>query len=201
MAKLYFKYGAMGSSKTVMTLTTRFNYIEKGMKVWLIKPAIDVRDGKDIVRSRIGLEAKADVIKPTDNIYSLFLQLRTAGCTYDVVVADEAQFFMEEQIDELREIVDLFNVPVLCFGLRTDFQTKFFTGSKRLMEIADSISEIKTICQCGNKATVNMRIGADGYAITSGSQIQLGGNESYVSVCYRCYRDCCAKRIKMTPMH
>lgn len=197
MANLYFNYGVMGSSKTVAALTTRFNYIEKGMAVWLIKPSIDTRDGADVVKSRIGLEAKAHIVKTTDNIFFDFVRLREAGNLYNVIIADESQFFLEEQIDQLREIVDSFDIPVLCFGLRTDFRTKLFSGSKRLMEISDSISEIKTICQCGNKATVNLRVDSDGYGVVHGDQIQLGGNDSYVSVCHRCYRDCCAKKIRI----
>lgn len=184
MSKLYFKYGAMGSSKTAQALITKFNYEERDMTVWLIKPASDTRDGVDIVKSRIGLSAKADVIKPEDNIFELFVR---HGRT-DVVIADEANFFLPEQIESLRDIVDIYDIPVLCFGLRTDFQTHMFPGSKRLLELADSISEIKTICSCGAKAVVNARISDDGSIITEGSQVMLGGNESYVAMCHRCWK-------------
>ena len=169
MAKLYFKYGAMGSSKSAQALITQFNYEELGMTVWLIKPSVDDRDGADIVKSRVGLSRRATV-------------------RFDVVIADEAQFFTPEQIDGLREMVDELNLPVLCFGLRTDFLTHMFPGSQRLMELADSITEIKTICECGSKATVNARIGADGKIITAGYQIFLGGNDSYVAMCHKCWR-------------
>jgi thymidine kinase len=186
MAKLYFKYGAMGSSKTAQALITKFNYEERGMKVWLIKPATDSRDGKDILSSRIGLSAKCDPIQKNDSIISL---IEKRGESTDVIIADECQFFTENQIDELRHIVNEFNIPVLCFGLRTDFLTRLFPGSKRLFETADSISEIKTICECGSKATVSARIDGNGKIVTSGSQVMIGGNESYIAMCHRCYRE------------
>lgn len=187
MAKLYFKYGAMGSSKTANALITKFNYEERGMKTWLMKPAADTRDGEDIVRSRVGLSAKAFIVTPDMN---LLKELESRG-SVDVIIADECQFFTEKQIDELREIVDFKNIPVLCFGLRTDFRTKMFPGSTRLFEVADSITEIKTICSCGSKAIVNARI-IDGKIVTEGEQIFLGGNESYVSMCHKCWK----KKIK-----
>ncbi len=183
MAKLYFKYGAMGSSKTAQALITKYNYEENDMRVWLIKPATDSRDGATLVRSRIGLEANAEVLGPEANLFDLF-QEREA----DVVIADECQFFSPEQIDQLRQIVDVLNIPVLCFGLRTDFQTKLFPGSRRLFELADSIQEIKTICDCGSKATVNARIDGDGYVITEGAQVVLGGNDCYIAMCHRCWQ-------------
>lgn len=184
MAKLYFKYGAMGSSKTANALITKFNYEERGMKVWLIKPSIDTRDGAEAVRSRIGLEARADVITPECDIYNEFK--KRENC--DVIIADECQFFKAEQIDSLRKIVDELEIPVLCFGLRTDFLTSLFEGSRRLFEVADSISEIKTICFCGNKAIVNARIDENGNVVTQGSQVLLGGNDSYVAMCHACWK-------------
>ena len=174
MAKLYFKYGAMGSSKSAQALITKFNYEELGMTVWLIKPSIDTRDGADVIRSRIGLEAHAQVITPEMNIIT---EYHRAG-RHDVIIADEAQFFTPEQIDELRTLVDEEDLPVLCFGLRTDFLTHFFPGAQRLMELSDSLTEIKTVCACGRKATVNARIDADGRIVTEGGQILLGGNDS-----------------------
>ena len=184
MAKLYFKYGAMGSSKSAQALITKFNYEELGMKVWLIKPSIDTRDGADIVKSRIGLEAHAQIITPEQNIIEEFKKQDR----HDVIIADEAQFFTPEQIDQLREIVDDDDIPVLCFGLRTDFLTHFFPGAMRLMELADSITEIKTVCACGRKATVNARIDGDGHVITEGDQVVLGGNGSYIAMCHRCWQ-------------
>ncbi len=184
MAKLYFKYGAMGSSKTANALITKFNYEERGMKVWLIKPSLDDRDGASVVRSRIGLEEKAHIATPNTDLYEEFKKL---GC-YHVVIADECQFFSAEQIDQLRRIVDEMDVPVLCFGLRTDFLTHLFEGSRRLFEVADSINEIKTICSCGSKAIVNARIDADGNVVTEGGQILIGGNDSYVAMCHNCWK-------------
>ena len=184
MAKLYFKYGAMGSSKTAQALITKYNYEENDMSVWLIKPSADVRDGVNILRSRIGLYAEVDIMTPDMDIYETY---RSRGGKCDTVIADEAQFLTPEQIDQLRQIVDDFNVPVMCFGLRTDFQTKLFPGSRRLMEIADTIQEIKTICDCAAKATVNARI-SDGYVVTEGAQVMLGGNDAYIAMCHRCYK-------------
>lgn len=183
MAKLYFKYGAMGSSKSAQALITKFNYEELGMSVWLIKPSIDTRDGADVIRSRIGLEARAQVITPEQDIVE---EYRRVG-TRDVIISDEAQFFTPAQIDQLRTLVDDDDIPILCFGLRTDFLTHFFPGAQRLMELADSITEIKTVCACGRKATVNARIDGEGRIVTAGSQIMLGGNDSYIAMCHRCW--------------
>ena len=185
MAKLYFKYGAMGSSKSAQALITQFNYEELGMTVWLIKPSTDTRDGADIIRSRIGLQRSAQIITPEQNILEEYRKIGARS----VVIADEAQFFTPEQIDQLRELVDSEDVPVLCFGLRTDFLTHFFPGARRLMELADSITEIKTVCACGRKATVNARIDANGRIITHGAQVSLGGNDSYVAMCHKCWID------------
>ncbi len=185
MAKLYFKYGAMGSSKSAQALITKFNYEELGMNVWLIKPSTDDRDGANIIRSRIGLEAVAQVITPEQSIIEAY---KEAGA-HDVIISDESQFFTPQQIDELRALVDDEDVPVLCFGLRTDFLTHFFPGAQRLMELADSLTEIKTVCACGRKATVNARIDANGNIITHGSQVMLGGNDSYVAMCHKCYKN------------
>ena len=185
MAKLYFKYGAMGSSKTAQALITKYNYEENDMQVWLIKPSADTRDGAQILRSRIGLQAQVEVMAPDRNIYDAYAADHNGNC--HAVIVDECQFMTEAQIDQLRAIVDDFNVPVLCFGLRTDFQTKLFPGSRRLMEVADTIQEIKTICDCSAKATVNARIDADGYIVTEGAQVVLGGNDSYIAMCHRCW--------------
>lgn len=184
MAKLYFKYGAMGSSKSAQALITKFNYEELGMRVWLIKPSVDTRDGADIIRSRIGLESVAQVITPEQDITA---EYEKAG-RHDVIIADEAQFFTSGQIDQLRDLVDDENLPVLCFGLRTDFLTHFFPGAQRLMELADSITEIKTVCACGRKATVNARIDGAGRIVTEGSQVLLGGNDSYIAMCHKCWK-------------
>ena len=185
MAKLYFKYGAMGSSKTAQALITKFNYEERGMKVWLVKPALDNRDGERIIRSRIGLEAVCDTVDRSDSLLALFEKEHTE-C--DVVIADECQFFTEEHVNDLRIIADDYDIPVLCFGLRTDFLCKLFEGSRRLFELADSVAEIKTVCECGSKASVNARLDANMRIVTEGAQVMLGGNDSYVAMCYKCWR-------------
>lgn len=186
MAKLYFKYGAMGSSKTAQALITKFNYEERGMRVWLIKPAIDVRDGADCVLSRIGLSAPCQAIGQNEDLFSRFLEAHT---DIDVIIADECQFFTEAQIDALRRIVNDYSLPVLCFGLRTDFLSHLFEGSRRLFEVADSITEIKTVCSCGSKATVNARLDANMRVVTEGEQVLLGGNDCYVAMCHKCWQN------------
>ena len=186
MAKLYFKYGAMGSSKTAQALITKFNYEERGMKVWLIKPSKETRDGELLLKSRIGLTSVATPIYDTDNIYEIFKAHHTRS---DVIIADECQFFNRNHIDEMRKIVDEMGIPVLCFGLRTDFRTELFEGSKRLFELADSIAEIKTICACGRKATVNARIDNRGKITTEGEQLCLGGDDKYIALCHKCYAE------------
>lgn len=186
MSKLYFKYGAMGSSKTANALITKFNYEERGMRVLLVKPAMETRDGADVIVSRIGLSAKCRPVLDTENIFDIY---KNEYPPVDVIIADESQFFAPEQIDQFRRIVDECDIPVLCFGLRTDFLTKLFPGSQRLFEVADSIAEIKTICSCGRKATVNARISSDGKVVTSGDQVCLGGNDLYVAMCHRCWKE------------
>ncbi len=184
MAKLYFKYGAMGSSKTAQVLITKFNYEEKGMRVWLLKPSTDNRDGADVIMSRIGLSAKGEIIYPETNLFTEYEKHREA----DVIIVDECQFLSEAQIDQLRDLVDLKDIPVLCFGLRTDFLTQSFTGSRRLFEVADSITEIKTICKCGSKAIVNARLDDTGRIVTHGAKICIGGNDRYVAMCHKCWK-------------
>lgn len=184
MAKLYFKFGAMGCSKTAQALITKFNYEENHMKVLLLKPAIDNRDGADIVKSRIGLYNEAVAVREDENIFELH-EKEYSDC--NVIIVDECQFLTPEQVDQLSDIVIIKNIPVLCFGLSTDFTTHLFPGSKRLFEIAESIQEIKSICTCGSKATVNARLGEDGKIVTEGSQVCLGGNDRYVAMCRRCW--------------
>lgn len=184
MAKLYFKFGAMGCSKSAQALITKFNYEERNMKVMFIKPAIDTRDGCDIVRSRVGLEAKAIAVPSDCNIFDLYTN-EHRDCR--VVICDECQFLAPEQVDQLSDIVMEYDIPVLCFGLSTDFLTHLFPGSKRLFEIAESITEIKSVCKCGAKATVNARIDENGNILYSGDQICLGGNDRYVAMCRKCW--------------
>ena len=182
MAKLYFKYGTMGSSKTAQALITKFNYEERGMKTVLIKPSVDTRDGKNVCKSRIGLSAEALTVNKSVNLFNLVRDMKV-----DVVIVDECQFLTEDQVDQLADVVMEMDVPVLCFGLRADFQTHLFPGSKRLFEIADSITEIKYICECGNKAVVNARLDESGRVVTEGSQVLIGGNDRYVAMCCKCW--------------
>ncbi len=197
MAKLYFKYGAMGSSKTATALITKYNYEERGMKVWLIKPSADRRDGTFTLKSRIGLTAEAESIAPEVDLRELYRERPRA----DVIIVDECQFMTADQIDQLRWLVDREDLPVLCFGLRTDFRTQLFPGSRRLFELADSITEIKTICDCGRKATTNARISPDGYVLTEGDQVYLGGNDSYIAMCHKCYQDYISQHRKVELLH
>lgn len=184
MAKLYFKFGAMGSSKTAQALITKFNYEERGMKVMLLKPMVDTRDGLTITRSRIGLSAEAIAVADTQDLYELYT---TEYSSCNVIIVDECQFLTPEQVDQLGQIVIDYDIPVLCFGLATDFTTHMFPGSQRLFEIAESISEIKSICNCGSKATVNARLDDQGNVVFKGEQVCLGGNDRYVAMCRKCW--------------
>lgn len=183
MAKLYFKYGVMGASKSAQALITKYNYEKNGKKVLLLKPATDNRDGADIIRSRIGLSSEATIVKDDTNLFALYALKRP-----DVIIADESQFFSEITVDALHEIASVYDVPVICYGLLTDFQTNLFPGSKRLIETAESIKEIQMTCKCGRKATINARINSEGDVITDGEQVVLGGDETYEAMCYLCYR-------------
>lgn len=174
----------MGCSKTAQALITKFNYEERNMKVLLLKPAIDDRDGANTVKSRIGLQEEAIAVRQDEDIYELYLN-KYSYC--DVIIVDECQFLTPEQVDQLSNIVIEKNIPVLCFGLSTDFMTHLFPGSRRLFEIAESISEIKSVCTCGAKATVNARIDDFGNIVTEGSQVCIGGNDRYVAMCRRCW--------------
>lgn len=182
MPKLYFKYGAMGSSKSAQALMAQFNYEEKGYCVGLMKPSVDDRDGAEMVKSRIGLTGKGIVITPEMNLQDWF----TNNQRFDVLIVDEAQFLTASQIEQLKEIA-MNAVPVLCYGLKTDFRTQMFEGSKRLFEIADSLTEIKSVCKCGRKAEVNGRI-VDGKIVREGEQVLIGGNDQYIGLCYQCWQ-------------
>ena len=184
MAKLYFRYGAMGSSKTANALMVRYNYLERGSKAHLLKPKLENRDGEKIIRSRIGLEAECDFVE--DFIEEIGQDWEKARI-YDAIIVDEAQFQTEAQVDWFSDLVDFAEIPVICYGLRTDFQSNFFPGSMRLLEIADKIEEVKTVCWCGRKATNNARI-HDGKVIRDGAQVVMGGNESYVALCRKHFK-------------
>ena len=189
MGKLVFKFGAMGSSKTAQALMTRYNYEAKGTRVWLVKSSADTRDGADILRSRIGLQANAFVITPGMNVKDLYEVQRMDGDSYEVIIADEAQFFTEAQIWQFREIASDYDVLVICYGLRTDFRCQLFPGSRALFQLADDIDEISSVCRCGRKTVVNARIGADGRVTVQGPQVEIGGNDKYESLCWTCWRN------------
>ena len=181
MAKLYFYYGAMNSSKTANALMTHFNYEEVGQKALLCKTEADTRDGAKIIRSRIGLEMECILLKE--------LQLMTEKQIrdYDCIIVNAVQFATREQIDFLSDIVDFMDVPVVCYGLRADFRNNLFPGSERLIAIADSIHEVKTVCWCGRKATCNARYNEKGI-IRDGEQLMLGANDSYVALCRKHFK-------------
>lgn len=182
MSKLYFKYGCMNSSKSTNLLMIKHNYEEQGFRVVLLKPSIDDREGAGIIKSRVGMESKCTLVYPDSSIFDLF-QYESA----DVIMVDEAQFLSETQVDELYKIS--FKLPVLCFGLLADFSQHLFPGSKRLLELAESLQEIKTVCKCGKKATINARFDSSGHVITKGEQIDIGGNEKYKALCKECFEE------------
>ena len=175
MAKLYFRYGAMGSSKTANAIMVRHNYLERGQTVLMLKPRLDNRDGERMIASRCGLQCQCHFVEDLDRF-----DIRS----YDCVIVDEAQFLTKAQVERLVQIVDVESVPVIAYGLRCDFQGNFFEGSQWLMAWADTIEEVKTICWCGKKAICNARV-LDGRVVKEGEQIVLGGSESYVSLCRR----------------
>ena len=178
MAQFYFYYGAMNAGKSTTLLQASFNYRERGMTTMLWTAAVDDRAGAGRIGSRIGLEADAHVFGAATD---LFTAVRDAPT--DCVLVDEAQFLMPAQVDQLAAIVDRLGVPVLAYGLRTDFLGQLFPGSERLLAIADKLVELKAVCHCGRKATMNLRVDAAGRALTEGAQTEIGGNDRYVAVC------------------
>ena len=189
MSKLYYKYGVMGSSKTAQALMCKFNYEQQGFQVLLIKPALDTRDvdadGQSVSRSRIGLESPCFAVNSDENLYKFIFSKNQFKDDW-VVIVDECQFLTTEQVNQLKEVSR--QIPVLCYGLLTNFKTELFEGSKRLVEIADSLMEIKAVCSCGKKATVNGRF-INGTIVTYGEEIMIGGDETYKPLCYNCYME------------
>ncbi|NVB39184.1 thymidine kinase [Pseudenhygromyxa sp. WMMC2535] len=184
MAKLYFRYGTMDSAKTMNLLAVAHNYRQQGKRVALLKPKLDDRFGGSVIASRSGLNKPVDLLLEDDSELDppFFAEL-------DCVLVDEAQFLSPRVIEQLRVLTRTQNVPVICYGLRTDFRTQLFPGSKRLLELADSIEEVKVTCQyCNRKAVFNMRL-VDGEPVGEGAQVQLGANESYAPACYHCYEE------------
>lgn len=192
MAKLYFYYAAMNAGKSTVLLQASYNYQERGMRTLLFAPAIDTRAGAGRIRSRIGLEAPAEVLQTTDDLKQRVLTEHRRSPLACVLV-DEAQFLTPAQVDQATDIVDELDLPVLCYGLRTDFQGNLFPGSARLLALADDLVELKTICHCGRKAIMNLRMNPAGRALREGAQVEIGGNESYMPLCRRHYKEALAK--------
>lgn len=182
MAKLYFYYSAMNAGKSTILLQSSYNYRERGMNTLILQPEIDDRFGKGKVASRIGISADARTFTTADNLLSLIRGLSESN-RVDCVLVDEAQFLTKLQVRQLSDVCDELGTPVLAYGLRTDFQGNLFEGSQQLLAWADTLTEIKTICHCGRKATMVLRIDAEGRAIKDGNQVQIGGNDRYLSVC------------------
>ena len=192
--KLYFRYGTMGSAKTALLLTNAYNFEERGIAYLCYKPVIDTREEKNVIRSRIGIERECRWIYPETDLYEELNNMNESGATLpEWVLVDEAQFLSANQVDQLARIVDSFGCNIICYGLRTDFKTNLFEGSRRLFELADSIDEVKSTCSCGGKTIVNARIDGKGEIITEGQQVEIGGNERYMAVCRRCWTN---KRIE-----
>lgn len=182
MANLYFSYAAMNAGKSTILLQAAHNYRERGMIPYIMLAAVDDRHGRGVIKSRIGLEDKAYPFEPEDNLYEHIDQLPTSEKP-DAIFVDEAQFLTDAQVWQLAHIADQLNIPVLAYGLRTDFQGKLFPGSAALLAIADNIREIRTICWCGSKATMVLRLDRDGHPVADGEQVKIGGNDRYISLC------------------
>ncbi|MFK7885762.1 MAG: thymidine kinase [Gammaproteobacteria bacterium] len=188
MAKLYFYYSAMNAGKSTALLQSNHNYRERGMNTLVFAPSIDTRFGEGLVKSRIGIETEAISVVEDENLLS-YVRKEALQQTIHCVLIDEAQFLTKQQVFELGEVCDRLDIPVLAYGLRTDFQGELFTGSRYLLAWADNLKEIKTVCHCGKKATMVVRMNADGSPVADGEQVAIGGNELYVSTCRRHYKE------------
>ena len=193
MAKLYFNYGAMGSRKSLDLLATAYNFEEKNIPFLTLKPSLDTRDD-GVIKSRAGLERKCTLISHDVNIYDSIYEYNEImseknDAPLKWILVDECQFLTEEQVDQLSDIVDYMNINVMCYGLRTDFKSHLFSGSKRLFEIADDIQEIKSSCSCGHKTSINARFNRNGGIITEGTQILVGGDDIYTPLCRKCWKN------------
>lgn len=191
MAKLYFYYSAMNAGKSTVLLQSSYNYQERGMRTLLFAPVVDQRAGIGRIASRIGLEADANPFSATDDLYKNIVA-EHVDKALSCVLIDEAQFLTRKQVEQLCLVADELNIPVLCYGLRTDFQAQLFEGSAALLGLADDLIELKTICHCGRKATMNLRVGPDGKGLQEGEQIEIGGNERYVAMCRAHYHEALA---------
>lgn len=193
-SKLYFYYGPMGSSKTLRLLSTAYDFEEKGIQIMVLKPSLDTRDGKGIIRSRAGLSRPCLTIDNDVDLYKAIKSYSNAlAAQFESlrwVIIDECQFLTEEQVDQLSDVVDFLDINVMCYGLRTDFKSRLFPASKRLFELADDIEEVKSTCECGkNKTSINARFDKNGDIIVDGDQIMVGGDESYRAICRKCWKD------------
>ncbi len=188
MAKLYFYYSAMNAGKSTILLQSSYNYQERGMETLLFTPSVDTRYGQDKISSRIGLNSNAISFDVKADLYEYTREKKQHNVKLQCVLVDEAQFLTKAQVHQLTEIVDKLDIPVLTYGLRSDFRGEPFEGSQYLLILADNLVEIKTICHCGRKATMNMRVDEHGKAVKSGEQIQIGGNESYVAMCRKHFK-------------
>lgn len=191
---LKFYYGSMASAKTLRLLSTAYNFEEKNVQIMVLKPALDTRDGEGIIRSRAGLERKCVMIDKDMNLYKAIKAYKNVLAaqleTLKWVIIDECQFLTEDQVNQLSDVVDFLDVSVMCFGLRTDFKSQLFPGSKRLFELADDIEEIKSTCECGDRKTsINARFDENGEIVTEGSQVEIGGNDRYRAICRKCWKD------------
>jgi thymidine kinase len=188
MAKLYFYYSSMNAGKSTALLQSSYNYKERGMRTMVLAPDLDNRYGSGKVTSRIGIEAEAVTFRPDDNLFSVV----ESGCKpkpLNCVLVDEAQFLTKKQVFQLSDVTDELNIPVLAYGLRTDFRGEPFEGSKYLLAWSDNLKELKAICHCGSKATMVVRFDESGVAIREGSQIEIGGNDRYVSMCRKHFKE------------
>jgi thymidine kinase len=187
MAKLYFYYSSMNAGKSTALLQSSYNYKERGMSTLILAPMLDDRYGAGKVTSRIGIAADATVFRREDDLYAL-VEDQHAGETLHCVLIDEAQFLTRDQVFELSDVTDKLNIPVLAYGLRTDFQGEPFEGSKYLLAWSDNLKELKAICHCGSKAIMVLRMDEDGNAVTQGSQVEIGGNDRYISMCRKHFK-------------
>ncbi len=188
MAKLYFNYSTMNAGKSTVLLQASHNYRERGMDTYLLTAAVDGRAGTGRIASRIGISSEADTFQPNDDVYAM-IERRISDGSVACAFVDEAQFLTEDQVWQLARAVDDLHVPVLAYGLRVDFQGKLFPGSAALLALADEMREVRTICECGRKATMVIRQDENGNPITEGAQVQIGGNETYVSLCRKHWRE------------
>lgn len=189
-SKLYFTYATMNTGKSMILLAKAYSFQERNIPFLIIKSRIDTRDGKDVIHSRSLGDRECIGVEPKDNVLKIVeTEMLQQEKYFKWILVDEAQFLTEKQVDELTEVVDKHNINVICYGLRTDFKTHLFPGSKRLFEVADTIEELKSTCSCGKKTIYNARIDECGQIVLEGNQVEVGGEDKYMSVCRKCYKD------------